>query len=221
MSQEYTLQEQRELGLILDDFINLYEEDFLLLGEEIKYDLFSEAVTGGSVKRAVRDLDAKKGRIEKKASKVVDDVVDAKLDGERKREIKSIREDLLRGRGKVSTVIKRAFKVSLKACAVAVVSGGAAAAPALALIGFVLSTARRRNISRRERNQIIWELESELKILEEKIKDAEGDNDKKLKYQYMRLKMKLERELKQLKTTGKIQQRPRNNDNSDIKGGEE
>lgn len=204
----YTIQEQKELSNILDGFIKYNEDQFLLLGEDMTFDIFSEELTGGSVKRAVRDTQAKIQRADKKVSKVVDNTVDAALDGGRKNEIKSIREDLMRGRGKVSTILKRAFKAGLAGCVASVATGGGAALiPVFSLIAFIISTVRRRNISEAEKRKIVFEMDQELKILDEKIRDAENDGNKKLKYQYMRLRSEIYRNMNQLKIQGKIQQR--------------
>lgn len=200
----YTLEEQDTLGRIIDDITIYNEDDIILLGEEIAYDIFLEEITGGSVKTAVRNVSARKRRVDRKVSNAIDKTYDAAIDGGRKQEIKSIREDLMRGRGKPSTVLKRAVKIALSSAAVTTAAGAAALAPAIALISFVVSTARRKNISAKEKNRLIYEMQQELIIVEEKIKDAESDNDRKKKYQYMRIKMELEKNIRQLRTQGKI-----------------
>lgn len=194
----FTLDEQKELSNLLEQVMPYNEDQFLLLGEEMQYDLFLEELTGGSVKRAIQNANYKKRRVDKKVSKAIDGSVDAALDGNRKDEIKTIREDILRGRGKPSTLLKRLMKCSV----LAVLTPGAG--PALALFGFFFSTLRRKNISKQERSKIIYEMEQELTIVEEKIKDSESDGDKKKKYQYMRIKMDLEKNIRQFKVNGKI-----------------
>jgi len=204
----YTFEEQKELSSILSEFANNYEDQFLLLGEEIKYDLFLEEITGGSIKRAIRNTQATAQRIDKKVSRGVDNAVDAALDGGKKNEIKSIREDLMRGRGKPSTIIKRVIKAGIAGCVASVAAGGGVTlAPVFALLTFVISTYRRRAISEAEKKKIVFEMTNELQIIDEKIKDAENDNNKKLKYQYIRLRNEVNRNLNQLKFQGKIQQR--------------
>ena len=207
MESIYTIEEQNALAHILDECIAQQPEQIYLLGEEIAYDIFLEEITGGSIKRAVRNAQAIGHRVDKKASKAVDSTVDAALDGERKAELKSIREDLLRGRGKPSTIIKRAIKAAIAGCAIGIAAGGISLAPFFSLITFIISTIRRRDISDKEKKKIVWEMEQELEIVEEKIKDAESDGNKKLKYQYMRLRSELQRNIVQLKVYGKIQQR--------------
>lgn len=204
MEDFYTIQEQEEFEKILEEFAREFPNDISLLREDIDYSIFSEAITGGSVKRAVQYNSAKVRRNRKKVEKAIDNTVDAVQTGGKREEIKSIREDLMRGRAKPSVILKRALKCGVAACALA---GGTGLTPVLALIGFIFSTARRKHLSKKERDQMIWEMEEELKILDEKIDDAKSDGDKKKKYQYMRLKSELERRIKELKYQGKIDTR--------------
>lgn len=64
------------------------------------------------------------------------------------------------------------------------------------LVQFVLDGKLDYKVKR----QILDELEMELKIVNEKLEDARGDNDKKAKYELMRLKSNLEREIKKIRT---------------------
>ena len=56
---------------------------------------------------------------------------------------------------------------------------------------------------RRIRNELISELETEIKIVEEKINDANSNGDQKEKYKLMRIKSSLERETMRVKTNSK------------------
>ena len=51
----------------------------------------------------------------------------------------------------------------------------------------------------RERKRVLTELETELKIVREKIEDAKGDNARKQKYELMRLEASLEKEVTRIK----------------------
>ena len=51
----------------------------------------------------------------------------------------------------------------------------------------------------REKKRILLELETELKIVKEKIEDAKGDNVKEQKYQLMRIQSNLEKEIMRIK----------------------
>jgi hypothetical protein len=52
---------------------------------------------------------------------------------------------------------------------------------------------------RRIRNEFLKEIETEIKICDEKISDAAGEGDKQEKYKLMRIKAKLENELLRIK----------------------
>lgn len=56
---------------------------------------------------------------------------------------------------------------------------------------------------RRIRNELLSKLETEIKICDEKINDANSEGDKKEKYELMRIKAKLERELLRVRTNSR------------------
>ena len=56
---------------------------------------------------------------------------------------------------------------------------------------------------RRIRNELLSQLDTEIKICEEKINDANSEGSKKQKYQLMRIKAKLERERLRVKTNSR------------------
>lgn len=194
----YNEEERKQLNTLLDEFFNEFPQEEEIIAEAVKFDIFSEAINGGSIKRAVQRAQGRKNRMVEKVSNVVDSGVDTALDGNKKEEMTSIREDIMRGRGKPSTILKRAIKCAL--------IGGVTGNAAIGLIVFVLSTLRRKALSEKERDKIYFEMKQELDIIDEKIKDAESDGNKKLKYQYMRLKTELKRNIHQFQTKGKLQQ---------------
>lgn len=63
--------------------------------------------------------------------------------------------------------------------------------PIKGIIALVVRTALRKKISRAERKKIIIELQREIEIIEEKIQDARGDNNRRAKYAMMRTKSEL------------------------------
>lgn len=71
--------------------------------------------------------------------------------------------------------------------------------PISAAIGLIASVALDKKLDRRIRNDIVHEMETELRVVNEKIEDAKGENDKKEKYQLMRLKDKLEKDIQRVK----------------------
>lgn len=74
-------------------------------------------------------------------------------------------------------------------------------------LAFVPITALTRHFSkekdRRIRNELLNKLETEIKICDEKINDANSEGDKNEKYQLMRIKAKLERERLRVRTNSR------------------
>lgn len=79
------------------------------------------------------------------------------------------------------------------------IGGGSAVAPILTLIGTIAAFALNKYLDDKERKKILYELESELKIVNEKIEDAKGDNERQKKYELMRIKQKLEKDIERIK----------------------
>ena len=73
------------------------------------------------------------------------------------------------------------------------------AGPIVAAIGFIGSFAVDKALDRKVKNQILHEMETELKLVDEKIEDAKSDKKDKEKYQLMRIKAKLEKEIDRIK----------------------
>ena len=71
--------------------------------------------------------------------------------------------------------------------------------PALAAIAFLGKMAYDRHIDRSERTKIVHDLESELEICNEKIKDADSKGDNESKYKLMRIRKSLETETNRIK----------------------
>jgi len=198
-------EEKKELNRLLDQIIPFNEEQFLLLGEDIKFEEFLEGSAAGTVKRAVKKANYMKNKVDNKVSNAIDSTYDAAREGDKKKEIASIRKDIMNGRGAPSTLIKRAVKIAIASVAISgATTGSISLAPAIALIGFIINTARRQKLHDKEKEKIIFELKQELKIVEEKINDCSGDENKKRKYQYIRIKMELERQIRSLETKGNI-----------------
>jgi hypothetical protein len=70
---------------------------------------------------------------------------------------------------------------------------------AVTIIGLIGSRAHSKHVEERERKRVLYELETELKIVKEKIEDAKGDNAKEQKYQLMRIESELEKEVFRIK----------------------
>ena len=67
------------------------------------------------------------------------------------------------------------------------------------VITLVVSYALKKNTSVSERRKIIMELETEIKLIDEKIQDARGDGNRDAKYAMMRTKSELENALKKIR----------------------
>lgn len=78
------------------------------------------------------------------------------------------------------------------------VTGGLSAI-AITIIGLMVVRALSKNTEEREKKRILLELETELKIVKEKIEDARGDNNKQQKYELMRIQANLEKEITRIK----------------------
>ena len=92
-------------------------------------------------------------------------------------------------RKKLSTLIRTAI----------VVGGASAFGPAAAAIALFVSVSTRRKSDVRLKHQMIVELEAELKVAREKIRDAESAGDKKRKYELMRIENELEQSIERIK----------------------
>lgn len=70
---------------------------------------------------------------------------------------------------------------------------------AISIIGILVAKALSKHTEERERKRILLDLETELKIVKEKIEDAKGDNARKEKYELMRIQANLEKEITRIK----------------------
>lgn len=70
--------------------------------------------------------------------------------------------------------------------------------PVSAAIGIMTSVAADKLLDRKTKNDIIHEMQTELKLTEEKIEDAKADGNKKEKYALMRLRDKLEKDISRI-----------------------
>lgn len=71
-------------------------------------------------------------------------------------------------------------------------------APIKGAIALVVGYALKKNVSISERKKIIMELETEIELIEEKINDAQGDNNRQAKYAMMRTRSELKHALERI-----------------------
>lgn len=94
-------------------------------------------------------------------------------------------------------------KKAVRNLKLAILYGGAAKAK-LALVPFIAITRHfSKKKDRRVRNELIREIETQIKVTDEKINDAQAEGDKAEKYNLIRIKDRLSAELVRVKTNSK------------------
>ena len=143
----------------------------------------------GAIKRGARIVD---DRASDAINKKVDDIMNFSRDAKR--------EKILTGKNtvRVSSVLKNAIKI-LVAGTAGVGLFGPIAGAVIGLIGVLGARGVSKNVEDREKKRILLELETELKIVKEKVEDAKGENNKRQKYQLMRIQANLEKEITRIK----------------------
>ena len=124
--------------------------------------------------------------------------IDAKLTGMVKRAGAAItgdpaemREEIIEGKcHSIMSILKK------------IIGGWAifAVSPIAFLIGLIVRLCNRGKIRRSEKKRMVMDLESELAIVDEKIRDAAAEGDKEAKYQLMRTRATLEQGIKRIKS---------------------
>lgn len=90
---------------------------------------------------------------------------------------------------------------TLKTVGKAILKGsfGPLVAILLTAIGILTGYAIDKKIQAKHRQRILNDLQSELKMVKEKIEDAKGDGEREKKYQLMRIEQKLEKDIERIK----------------------
>lgn len=120
----------------------------------------------------------------------VGDTVNAVKMERDKQELLRIRKEVMAGR--------IPFMRYVKFCG-AILATYSGALPPIVLVPVLQGVLRRKKLRRRERMNMITELRTEMEIINEKIKDAEADNDRQKKYNYIRLRREIQRAIDQLR----------------------
>lgn len=172
--------------------INLYAEEVVTLIR--KYDdedfLSEDFLTeNGSRVAIAKNTISKVKRANKVASDKVDTVFDRLIKDTRKAIIGQSREEIINNRIKVSTIIKKAILTGTSFYI----------NPALGLLTTFVQLCVRGRLKIREKNRILADLKAELEICEEKIRDAEADNDRKKKYELMRVRREIQRSIEKIR----------------------
>ena len=124
--------------------------------------------------------------------------IDAKLTGMVKKagaaitgDPAEIREEIIEGKcHSIMSILKK------------IIGGWAvfAVSPIAFLIGLIVRLSNRGKMRRSEKKRMVMDLESELAIVDEKIRDAAAEGDKEAKYQLMRTRATLEQGIKRIKS---------------------
>lgn len=199
----------------LNDFVKLYNVTESLCEYESTLEASSKAITKGTEKvtKAIGNKSAKSGGMGdvnskvnqiKRGARIIDDrasaAINKKLDDIMNITRDAKREKMITGKNtvKLSKALKTAI-LMLAAPKIAIATigplKGVIATIITALAGYALS----KRTEEREKKRILLELETELKIVNEKIEDAKGDNAKEQKYQLMRVQANLEKEITRIK----------------------
>ena len=110
------------------------------------------------------------------------------------------REKILTGKNtvRVGKTLKNAIKIIVGGAA-GLAAFGPLAGAIIGFIGFLGARGVSKNVEDREKKRILLELETELKIVKEKVEDSKAENNKKQKYQLMRIQANLEKEITRIK----------------------
>ena len=175
----------------------------------------SKAITKGTEKvtraigntsaksRGMADANSKIDQI-KRGARIADDrasdAINKKLDDIMNVARDAKREKLITGKNtvKLSKALKKAIMI-LAAPKVARAVLGPINGVIVTIITALATYALSKRTEEREKKRILLELETELKIVNEKIEDAKGDNAKEQKYQLMRVQANLEKEITRIK----------------------
>lgn len=136
-----------------------------------------------SVGRAVTNVD--------KTTEPVDNLVNNTIDNIKKSLSDEKKEEILLGENK--------FKLTRVVTKCIAYGGLFLIHPALAAIAFLGKLARDHRVDIKERDKIVSELNHELTLVREKIKDADSKGDNKEKYALMRIEHKLQTEVARIK----------------------
>ena len=183
MEDEYMDMETFVLAETIDNLLSAAAEAGIYLDE-------NNNIISENLRSVVRQTAGKVSTVSRQVARTVNDTANTAIIEKKKRDLISVRREVMDGRAPISRYIKMA---------VALVAIDAGAVPPLALGMLVSNLLRRRKLKQRERMNLLMELRTEMEIINEKIKDAEADNDRQKKYSYIRLRREIQRGIDQLK----------------------
>ena len=173
----------KDMNSNLEEAVNLMLDEYLILTEEQKLVLFSdeEFLSEGvidKVKVMKHDIGKKVDSMDKWFQ---DTARTIKYGIQNNKRSEIVEGDFF---PKVSKMVKRAIVLGVVW----------AINPAIAAIGAVSAFVLSKKGTENQRKKVLRDIKNELELVEEKIKDADSNNDKKQKYQLIRLRQKLQNE---------------------------
>ena len=199
----------------LKDFVKLNLLTEGLINYEETMEASSRIITKGTGKivKAIDNASAKASGMSGASSKVgqvkrgmrisgsrIADAITKKINDIAKAKKEDRREKIITGdtRVRLSGLIKKGIAILTTGSVVAAVFNPLMSA-IITAIGIMGKMAYDKNRTAKERQQVQTDLETELKIVREKIEDAKGDNARKQKYELMRIEAKLAKEVNRVK----------------------
>lgn len=164
----------------LDEVVELISELAELTqnhGDELLSEGFADIKA--TVKEKVKRVD----QAQKRASRKLDNAFQRVLDDYRKKRKAETEDSVIKSTLKLSTWFKRSITAAILAGTVG---------PALSVLYIVTNVALHSNTKRKYKQLLLNDLKAELKIVQEKIRDADRNGDNKAKYKLMRLETQLE-----------------------------
>lgn len=148
--------------------------------------------TSGKGRSVKKNLDRIDKSLSSLINKKIDDIINTGRDTKR--------EKIITGRVsiKISKLLRNTIRTLAGSTAANILLGPVAGTIAT-MVGLLAAYACSKNTEVREKKRILLDLETELKIVKEKIDDAKGENDKKQKYELMRTQATLEKEITRIK----------------------
>ena len=199
----------------LTDFVRLHNITEALIRYEDTMEASSRIITKGAEKinRVIDNRSAKSSGMSSSKSKIgqvarntritgdrISDAISKKLNDILAKKKEDRRKRIITGSITVKLIqlLKKAIRYLVAGKLVSMAFGplvGVTVTIITALVKNVLD----KNADKKEKELVLKEMETELKIVREKIEDAKGDNARKQKYELMRIEASLEKEIPRIK----------------------
>ena len=212
--QEYLEFQDRARNMFFDDNDITMEQFVAFTRDCIRFEYIDNVMEATTARKMTRAAEKKLRKVNhtinghkdnaiknmKRIDDKVSDVANRKLDDIINTGKDMKRDKILQGRPqfKLSKFIKSSI-MSLGAATGAAALFGPAVAAVIVAIGLLCRKELLDRTEKREKQRILLELETDLKLCKEKIEDAKSENDKKKKYQLMRIESTLQKEITRIK----------------------